>query len=48
MHFLAYYISALSGCCALKFLHGLDIDKALLAHTLSGAGVPPKNFIREN
>ena len=24
--FLAYYISALRGCCALKFLHALDND----------------------
>ena len=40
MHILAYYISALRGCCALKFLHALDIDQALLAHTPSGAGVP--------
>jgi len=31
--FLGYYISALRGCCALKFLHALHIDQALLAHT---------------
>ena len=43
--FLAYYISTFRGCCALKFLHALEIDQALLAHTLSGAGVPPKNLI---
>jgi len=48
MHFLAYYISALRGCCALKFLHALEIDQALLAHSPSGAGVTPKNFNREN
>jgi len=40
MHFLGYYISALMGCCALTFLHALEIDQALLAHTTSGAGVP--------
>jgi len=38
MHFLAYYISALVGCCALKFLYALDIDQALIAHTRSGTG----------
>ena len=30
--YLAYYISALRGCCALKFLHALDIDQGYLAH----------------
>jgi len=40
--------SALSGCWALKFLHALQIDQALLAHTGTGRGVPPKNFNREN
>jgi len=34
------YISALSGCYALKFLHALEIHRCLLAHTPSGAGVP--------
>jgi len=42
---LAYYISALMGCCALKFLHALEIEQALLAHTPSGAGVPQKILI---
>ena len=46
--FLAYYISTLRGCCALKFLHALKIDQALLAHTPSWAGVHPKNCNREN
>ena len=41
------YISAIRGCCALKFLHAPEIDKALLAHTPMGTGVP-KNFNREN
>jgi len=45
MHFLAHYIWALRGCCDLKFLHALDIDQALLAHTPSGAGVPKKILI---
>jgi len=47
MHFLGYYISALRGCCALKILHGLQIDQALLAHTELGGGVPPKKLITQ-
>jgi len=46
--FLAEYISAHRGCCALKILHALEIDQALIAHTRSGTGVPQKNFNREN
>jgi len=47
--FLADYISAHRGCCALKFLHALEIDQALIAHTRSGTWVPPpKKFNREN
>ena len=42
------YISALRGCCPLKFLHALEIDQGLLAHTHKGSRVPPKNFNREN
>ena len=45
MHFLAYHSWTLSGCCALKILHALEIDQALLAHTPIGSGVPPKNLI---
>jgi len=48
MHFLGHYISALRGCCALKFLHTLEIEQGLLAHNPRGTGVPPKNFNREN
>jgi len=48
MHFLAYNISAVRGCCALKFLDALEIEEGLLAHTPSGTGVPQKNFNREN
>ena len=40
--FLGYYISALRGCCALKFLHAVEIDQRYLAHTPSGTGVPKK------
>ena len=46
--FWGYYISALRGCCALKFLHALQIDQALLAHTGTGRGSPPKKINREN
>jgi len=42
------YISALRGCCALKCLHALEIDQGYLAHTLTGTGLPLKNFNREN
>jgi len=40
MHFLGYYMSAFRACCALKFLHTLQIDQALLAHTGTGRGSP--------
>jgi len=37
------YISALRGCCPLKFLHALETDQSLLAHTTKGVeGPPPK------
>ena len=39
--YLGYYISALRGCCVMKFLHALDIDQAQRGR------VPPpkkKNF----
>jgi len=48
-HFSGDCISALRGCRALKFLHALEIDQALLAHTSTGTGVPPKKKTnREN
>jgi len=31
--FLGHNMSALKGCCVLKFLHALEIDQVLLAHT---------------
>jgi len=46
--FLGYYISAVRGCCALKFLHALQIDQGLPAHTGTETGVPQKKFNREN
>ena len=42
------YILAPRGFCALKFIHALEIAKALIAHTRSGTGAPEKKFNREN
>jgi len=42
------YISVPRGFCTLKFIHALEIAPALIAHTRSGTGVPPKKFNREN
>ena len=48
--FSGVYISALKGCCPLKFLHELEIDQGLLAHNPKGdeGHPPPQNFNREN
>ena len=35
------HISAPRGCCRLKFLHALENDQGLPAHTPAGTGVPP-------
>ena len=35
-------ISALRGCWPLKFLHAIEIDQGLLAHTPNGMGCPQK------
>jgi len=45
MHFWEN-ISAHRGCCALKFLHALDIDQALLTHTPIGMGSPKKLIVQ--
>ena len=42
------YISALRRCCQSKFLHALEIDQGLLAHTHKGVEEAPKNFNGEN
>ena len=39
--FLADYISAPRGFCALKFIHALEIDQVLIAHTQMRMRVPP-------
>ena len=37
------YISALRGCCPIKFLNALEIEQGLLAHTPKvDEGPPPK------
>jgi len=38
------YILALKGCWALKVIHALKTDQALLAHSPNWDGVPPKKF----
>ena len=42
------YISALTRCCPLKFLHALETEESLLGHTPKGVEGPPKNFNHEN
>jgi len=42
IEFSTDYISALRGCWPLKFLHALEIDQGLLAHTPNGNGGPPQ------
>ena len=43
-NFSTDYISAPRGCWLLKFLHALDFDKVLLAHTAIEVGGPLENF----
>ena len=38
------YISAPSGCCAMKFLYALEIDQGYLPHIPTGTEVPPEKF----
>jgi len=42
--FSGNYISALRGCCAMKFLYALEIDQGYIAHTPTGTGVSPKKI----
>jgi len=48
LNFSGDYISALRQCWPLKFLHALEIDQGLLAHTPNGDGVPPRKKLRAN
>jgi len=43
--FSGHYISDLRWCCPLKFLHELQIDQGLLAHTPKGDEGPPQKKI---
>ena len=40
------YISVLRRCYALKFLHTLEIDQGLLAHTRRGTVSPSKKIVK--
>ena len=44
-YFSGHHISAIRGCCSLKFLNALEIDQGYLAHTTTGTGIPQKNLI---
>jgi len=48
LNFATDYISALRGCWPLEFLHALEIDQGLLAHTPNGNGGAPKKFKGEH
>ena len=43
--FSGNYISALRGCCTMKFLYALEIDQGYLAHTPTGTEVPPEKIL---
>jgi len=45
-HFSEDHISAPRGCCAPKFLHALENDQVLLAHTPPGTGAPLTSFFK--
>ena len=48
LNFSTDYISDLMGCWPLKFLHAIEIDQGLLAHTPNGMGGAPKKFKGEH
>jgi len=45
-HFSEDRISAPRGCCAPKFLHALENDQVLLAHSPPGTGAPLTTFFK--
>jgi len=45
-HFSEEHNSAPRGCCALKFLHALENDQVLLAHSPPGTGSPLTTFFK--
>ena len=42
--FREIYISAIRGCCPLKFLYTLEIEPGYIAHTTTGRGPFPKKI----
>ena len=48
LNFSTDYMSALRGCRPLKYLHAIEIDQGLLAHTPNGMGGAPQNFKGEH
>jgi len=46
VHFSEDRISAPRGCCAPKFLHALENDQVLLAHSPPGTGAPLTTFFK--
>jgi len=44
--FLEDHISAARGCCAPKFLHALENDQVLLAHSPPGTAAPLTSFFK--
>ena len=46
--YLEDHMSALWGCCRLKFLHSLENGQGLLAHAPPGTGVPQQLFLTIN
>ena len=45
---MQYNLSALRGCCAMKFLNVLEIDQGYLEHAPTGTGPRPKKINREH
>jgi len=45
-HFSEEHILAPRGCCAPKFLHALENDQVLLAHSPTGNGGPLTTFFK--
>jgi len=46
-NFLEGHISAPRGCCAPKFLHALENDQVLLAHSPPGTEAPLTTFFKK-
>jgi len=46
-NYLKDHISAIRGCCATKFLHALENNQLLLAHSPPGTGAPLQVFLKK-